>query len=41
MWRAVGASAVGSNGGLFLWLVDVDDGRLGDMDSKWVDDYNL
>ena len=33
--------AVGGNGGLFLWLVDVGDGRLGDMDSKWIDDYNL
>jgi hypothetical protein len=35
------AQAVGGNGGLFLWLVDVGDGRWGDMDSKWIDDYNL
>jgi hypothetical protein len=41
MWRSVGASAVGGNGELFLWLVDVGDWRLGDMDLKWIDDYNL
>jgi hypothetical protein len=41
MWRALRASAFGGNGGLFLWLVDVGDGRLGDMDSRWIDDYNL